>query len=191
MVFPVFVAFLGLLALIAVGLVGHLSGYHVYLSKLRWSFSLNKFSSPPPPPKTLLSLTIFLSFSLSLSLPPVVKGMTTYDHIVIQREREQLASAAPSYQARRSFREVICSFHNVRRKSSRVTPVTDEESSVSTGSPPPTNGRRSPSSRGGSPGMANFGRTPSQVSLMDKIKRESVCVCVGGDEHLFKLNNYM
>ena len=154
-VFPIFLAVLGVLALIAIGLIGHLTGYHVYLSKSR-----------------VLSLSLSLSLFHLLLLPllyqhVVVKGISTYEHIRRQREVEQLASVDRTYQRQRSFREFCCAFRNIQRKTSRVTPLSDEESSAgSSPSPQPPGGRRrrSRSNSGGSLGMANFGRTPPLVS---------------------------
>lgn len=123
--FPIFLAVLGVLALIAIGLIGHLTGFHIYL---------------------------------------MIKGISTYDHIRLQREAEQRAFAARTLRQKRSFRDICCCFHNIGRKTSRVTPTSDEEekSSVSAGSPRHDGPRRSRSGSGGS--LGNFGRTPPPSS---------------------------
>ena len=88
--------------------------------------------------------------------------MSTYDHILILREKEQLASA--SRKPQRTFRERFCGFWKLKRQRSRVTPVMDGESSIPSASPSPPSGRRSRSGSQGSAGLANFGRTPPPVS---------------------------
>ena len=113
-------------------------------------------------------LTLTLSLSLSL-FPLVIKGISTYDHIQLQREAEQRAFAVRSLRQRRSFRDVCCRFHRIRRKQSRVTPSSDNNddveegtsSSPGSGSPLRDNGPRRGSSGSDSGGsLGNFGRTP-------------------------------
>ena len=93
----------------------------------------------------------------------MVKGISTYEYILRQREAEQRASEGRTYE-RRTLRQVCCVCLNRQRKGRRVTPIIDEESSISSGTPQPNNAPRSRSGSGGSVGMANFGRTPPPVS---------------------------
>ena len=113
-----------------------------------------------------LSPSLSLSFSLPLlppSFPLVIKGLSTYDYVRLQREADQRAFAARSVRQRRSFRDVCCRFHRIGRKQSRVTPSSNEtddggESGTSSGSPLHDGPRRSRSGSGDS--LGNFGRTP-------------------------------
>ena len=110
-VFPTLTAILGVLACIAVLLLGHLSAFHVYLSKhlglilVRTTYTcLLPFpsSSFPLPPFPFPTHT------------PVSKGLTTYDYIVLQREKDLEGNAAGperGYHGR-------CGF--LRRKVSRI-----------------------------------------------------------------------
>jgi len=112
-VFPTLTAILGVLACIAVLLLGHLSAFHVYL---------------------------------------ISKGLTTYDYIVLQREKDLEGNAAGperGYHGR-------CGF--LRRKLNRIRPSSpmDEEQSIGSGDADSVGSS-------GSAGMANFGRTPSPV----------------------------
>ena len=125
------------------------------MNSLSPSLSLS-LSLPPPP-----SLSLPLSLSLLPSpFPLVIKGLSTYDYIRLQREADQRAFAARSVRQRQSFRDVCCRFHRIGRKQSRVTPSSNGggESGTSSGSPQHNGPRRSRSGSGDS--LGNFGRTP-------------------------------
>lgn len=73
-VFPVLTAILGILALIAVVLVGHLTVFHFYLSKHRC------FKH---------QVLYLLMMECPLVIHTVSKGLSTYDYIVLHRESEE------------------------------------------------------------------------------------------------------
>ena len=74
-VFPVLTAILGVLALIAVVLVGHLTVFHFYLSKHRCFQHQVHINEGMPSRNTFIHT--------------VSKGLSTYDYIVLHRESEE------------------------------------------------------------------------------------------------------
>ena len=96
----------------------------------------------------------------------MIKGLSTYDYIILQRERDEREETpsdsdvadAPSEQGR-------CTCVHFKRKHNRVLPL-DEEASIGDSPPPPPTRNRKSSNSGsvGSVGMATFGRTPPPVS---------------------------
>ena len=102
-VFPTLTAIFGVLAFIAVLLLGHLSAFHVFLCKHLWLILVG------------MVYECLLLSSLPLPFPfPVSKGLTTYDYIMREREKDKEDSAAG---VKRGFHgRCAC----VRRKVSRI-----------------------------------------------------------------------
>ena len=107
------------------------------------------------------------------------KGLSTYDYILIQREKEEAAKNAPPPVP--LYRRLLA-----RLRKNQIVPsasqLTDDPRSMEEGrlSPTPSDRRSSSASNvsPGSLGMANFGRTPPSVSLR-VVCKVNLSVCSG------------